>query len=139
MRRLALLAIATAAAVACVDRTTAPNVVTQYNLLTLNGQPLPYLVTQVGDVSTTEIAAGRIEFRADDTFFDATTYRVTKGPVLGDTEQWIEGAFEVRNDTIVFLLQSADSSSTSDEYSGVIQDNFLTITVGTTVWKYTKK
>ena len=86
MRRFACLTIAFLALAACGDSTGPESVAGRYNLVSVNGMPLPVVVVQVLD-NKFELTAGHIQLNADLTCSVSITAEVTTdGDVTTETE-----------------------------------------------------
>ncbi len=86
-----------------------------YPLRTINGQPLPFLYSQIGD-DKVEFMDGTVTLNADKTFIDATTFRVTEQGVVTTEVDLGDGTWSLSGATVRFLL--ADGSSYSMTWNG---------------------
>lgn len=73
-----------------------------YVLLTANGAPLPFTLVEQGS-NTVEITAGSVTLRADATFDDEATIRVTEDGEVTIDEDLISGTFTVSQGRVRFL------------------------------------
>jgi hypothetical protein len=91
-----------------------------YNLQTVNGNPLPFTVLQVGE-DKLEVTAGRVTLNADRTFSASVTFREKEGTSERTTTETDSGTYTQNGNTIRF------SNSDGTEDTATINGNDLTI------------
>ena len=73
-----------------------------YALLTVDGQPLPFLYLQIGE-DKVEFLDGTVHLNADKTFIDATTLRITELGVVTTEVDQADGFWELSGSTVNFI------------------------------------
>lgn len=131
--RTCLAIVAAVLCAACAD-STGPDTthVGVYHLRTVNGEPLPFTLAQVGP-DRVEVTAGQIILNPDATFTDRTTFRIVESGGTEMQDQTATGTYTT-NGSVVQLTPTGAA-----RYSVAIRDNrVLTQTVETLVLVYTK-
>lgn len=70
-----------------------------YALLTINGQPLPFLLDQEGS-DLLEITAGTVSLELNRSFSDVTTYRLTLSGVVTTETDGATGTWDLAGNTV---------------------------------------
>jgi hypothetical protein len=138
MKRI-LFAIIVAAGLGCENSApTGPAVVTRYELVRLNGLPLPYLQSESGS-SKQEVLNGEIRLFADGSYNDRMRFRSTQGSFSSTFDVILRGPFVREGSTITFTVISEEDPSGNDKYSGTFNQDTLTIQAASAVWKYVER
>ncbi|MFG1691135.1 lipocalin family protein [Gemmatimonadota bacterium] len=114
---LALVAVLTA----CGGSSTEPEPIWgTYNLTTIAGQPLPYVLIQVG-ADMLEVTAGHMRLNSDHTFSTALTLRLTEDGVEDTETGTNSGTFTVSGSSLTF------TDSDGETFTGSLTDKTLTL------------
>ena len=97
MRRV-MMALGTISLLACGGDSTGPEVasaVGTWNLVTVNGSPLPFIIVQVQPSYKLELLSDRFVVNADGTYSETFSYRETDNGTVttttdGDTGTWTQ-------------------------------------------------
>ena len=138
MRKFLFVAVAGLALACGDDGPTGPAVTARYDLVRLNGFPLPYIRLQTS-TQKEEVLSGQILLKEDGSYSDKTTFRSTQGNVSSKFDTVLQGPFVWQGSTITFTVLSEEDPSGDDTYSGTLASDTLTIQAGTTVWKYVER
>ena len=111
MRSVLVLLACVVAVAACGDdgptgSWTVPGV---YDLETINGAPLPYVVPQA-DGSTVEITSGRLTISTDGTFTDRVDYIRTHGTQVTPSTDTRTGDYLFSNRVLTLMYDSGGSA-----------------------------
>jgi hypothetical protein len=109
------LAATLATAAACGDSTGSGGVTGTYQLKSLNGNPLPAIIIQVGN-DKVEVTAGAVTLNSDNSFSFRLTIRVTEGGSVTTEEDTSVGTYAVNANSVVFTSegQSFNASLTGN-------------------------
>jgi hypothetical protein len=139
MRKALFVAVAAVALACGEDGPTGPAVANRFELVRLNGFPLPY-VREETPTGREEVTSGEILLKVDGSFTDKTRFRSIQGNVSSTFSTILEGPFVREGSTITFTVLSEDDPSGDDQYSGTfIAGDTLMIQAGATVWKYVER
>jgi hypothetical protein len=131
MRRL-ILALAAVSLFGCGD-SSGPGVssaVGTWNLVSIDGDPLPYTFLQIGTSYRGEILSDRIVASANGTFTETLTIRETENGTVTTTTETDTGTW-TQNNAAVTITYSDGSGSTA-----AISGNVITSNVQGTVFIY---
>lgn len=134
MRRLAVVALVPLFLLACGGSdSTGPESITvagTWNLQTVNGSPLPYVVLQIG-ADKIELLSDRITAVESGSFTQLTQFRVTESGVVTNESLSDAGSF-TRNGNAVTVFFNSDGSTATGSISG----NTFTVGVDGTAYVY---
>ena len=113
MRKL-VLAVATVSLLGCGGDSTGPGVasaVGTWNLVTVNGSPLPYTVVLIAPSYRLEIVSDRIVANANGTFNETFTYRETENGTVTTTTESDSGTWTQTNASLTITYSDGTTSS----------------------------
>ena len=91
-----------------------------YNLISINGFPLPFLLDFIDENNKLELESGTVSIHADGNFVDATTYRITEVGLVRSQTDVTPGQWSLDRATVRF-----DPADGSESYS-------MTVNTGST-------
>jgi hypothetical protein len=109
-----------AALVACSDSTSPTSIAGTYNLTSINGSGLPFILQASGP--KIEILSDQIVANAGGTFSESGNYRVTNGTAVTTQIITDAGTYTVSGTAVTFLFSSDGSTGT-----GTLSGNTFTI------------
>ncbi len=126
MRRLAVVLVLSAAAVlaGCGDKATGPSpasVAGTWNLQSVNGTQLPFIVIQVGN-DKVEITSDVITASSNGTFTQLTTIQTTQSGQVTTDHATDSGTWSLSGTAVNFVFESNGSTGT-----GTLSGNTLTV------------
>lgn len=93
-----------------------------YKLQTVNGNPLPYVIVQVGS-DKVEVSEGSLTLNADNTYSSRFTFRTTEGGQVTTETDTSVGTYTRNNNAITFT-----DSSDGETITGSVSGNTITFT-----------
>lgn len=102
--KAALLAVLATPLAACSGGLTAASDLSAgvYNLVTVNGQPLPFVLVFVDSQNQIEITEGHLTIAAEGDFIDASTYRYTEAGAVSQQTDVVVGKWSQQGKTVTF-------------------------------------
>ena len=138
MRKIVLALLVGVAA--CGGDSTGPgSIAGRYTLQTINGNPLPFVVNQVG-ADKIEITAAHINLNADLTCSENVTLRRTIGGNVSTEVKTDVGTYTINNQalTLTFVSKAPGGSITTSQIMLSITGSQLTLSQGGSVLIYRK-
>jgi len=125
-------------AIGCGKDPSGPVPIARYDLVRVNGLPLPYVRLQTGTVKE-EVLGGRIDLFATNTYVDIATFRTAEGNLVQKFDVTLQGPYTMEGTTLTFTVISEEDQTGDDKYTGTIVGDTLVVQVGNTVWKYAER
>lgn len=94
------------------DSATGPGSITgTYELQTVDGDPLPYVVVQIG-ADRLEITGGRITLNADNTFSDRLEFRLVEdGETTDPDPETVTGTYQASGSSVTLTYPGGETST----------------------------
>ena len=112
MSRFVFLAVVCLAFAACGDSTSPESVAGRYSLVSVNGDPVPFVIVQV-EVDRFELSAGHIQLNADGTCSFALIYQTTEDGVPTTDTESDTCTWTLNNTTIAFTFPDGRTNAGS--------------------------
>ena len=108
------LMLAAAVLAACGgDSATGPGSVTgAYELQTIDGDALPFVVAEIGE-DRLEITGGRLTLNADNSFSDRLDFRLIEDGETTTDSETVTGTYEVSGSSVTLEYQGGEPSTVS--------------------------
>jgi len=81
-----------------------------YILQTINGESLPFVLVEVEE-DMIEVLSGSVTLRNDQTFTDATTFRITEAGEVSTEEDIFSGTWVRTGNTIRFFVSTGETQT----------------------------
>lgn len=131
MRTLAAVALGAALLVGCDDSTGPGSIAGTYQLQSVNDDPVPSILSQVGTTYRLEATGGAVTLRSDGTYTATFSLREDDNGTITTINQTEHGTWEGTASDLT-LIDDSDGEFVLASVSG----NTLTVDDGTDIWVY---
>lgn len=99
-----------------------------YDLKTIDGQPLPFILEQEGD-DMVEVIKGTVILQLTGTFSDITEFRITVGGEVSTASEEAAGTWTLSGSTVVFNPTTSSSYSMAWDGASTLTQVFEGLTI----------